>query len=57
MKVELTKDQCQNAADFIGIYLLEAIRKDEDIDNLAWVESLILAKNAMEKAVDEYENA
>lgn len=56
MKVELTKDQCRNVADFIDIHLLDAIRKDEDIDNLAWVESLILAKNAMEKTVDEYEN-
>ena len=57
MKVELTKDQCVNIADFIDVHLLDAIRRDADIDNLAWVESLILAKKALEKAVDEYENS
>ena len=51
MIVELTKDQCQNIADFIELNLLDVIRGDADIDNLAWVESMILAKNEMEKAV------
>lgn len=51
MKVELTKDQCQNIADFIELNLLQVIRLDTDIDNLAWVESLILAKKELEQAV------
>ena len=51
MIVELTKDQCKNVAEFIDMHLLNAIREDEFIDNLAWVESMILAKNEMEKAV------
>lgn len=57
MKVELTKDQCRNTAEFIELNLLSFIREDESIDNLGWVESMIAAKNALEKAVDEYENA
>lgn len=56
MKVELSKDQCRNLAEFIDIHLLDAIRSDPDIDNLRWVESMILAKNALGKAVEEYEN-
>lgn len=56
MKVELSKDQCRNLAEFIDIHLLDAIRSDPDIDNLRWVESMILAKNALDKAVEEYEN-
>lgn len=50
MIVELSKDQCQNIADFIELNLLDAIRMDEDIDNLAWVESMILAKKELETA-------
>lgn len=51
MIVELTKVQCQNIADFIELNLLDAIRNDVDIDNLVWVESLILAKKELEQAV------
>lgn len=56
MKVELSKEQCRNLSEFIDIHLLDAIRNDPDIDNLRWVESMIGAKNALEKAVEEYEN-
>lgn len=49
--VELTKDQCVNLAEFIDLYLLTAIREDEFIDNLAWVESMILAKKELEHTV------
>lgn len=56
MKVELTKAQCMNLAEFIDCYLLETIRKDPGIDNLRWVEDMIDAKNALDKAVTEDEN-
>lgn len=56
MKVELTKNQCAAIADLIEVHLLDIIRSDTDIDNLAWVENVLGAKLAMEKAVDEYEN-
>lgn len=56
MKVELTKNQCRNVAEFIDLWLLDAIRKDMEIENLGWVEEMIAAKNALDKAVDEYEN-
>ena len=56
MKVDLTKDECVNMADFIEVHLLDVIRRDPDIDNLKWVESMISAKAKLEKAVDSYEN-
>lgn len=56
MIVELTKDQWRNVVDFIELNLLDVIRRDVDIDNLAWVESMILAKNDIEKEL-ERENA
>ena len=56
MKVELTKSQCINIADFIEMNLLDVIRKDNDLDNLDYVQDLLDAKKALEKAVNEYEN-
>lgn len=55
MKVELTKSQCINIAEFIETNLLDVIRKDTDLDNLGYVEDLLLAKKTLEKAVKEYE--
>ena len=59
MKVELTKTQCQVVAEFIEMNILDVIRNDTDIDNIAWLENMLDAKKALEKAVDEdeYENA
>ena len=56
MKVELTKNQCQVVAEFIEMNILDVIRNDTDIDNIAWLENMLDAKQALEKAVDEYEN-
>lgn len=56
MKVELSKAQCIAVAEFIEMNLLDVIRKDVDIDNIAWLENMLTAKAALEKAVDEYEN-
>ena len=50
MKVELTKSQCKNLAEWIDMYLLDVIRKDEDIDNLLWVKDIILAWEALDEA-------
>ena len=56
MLIELSKDQCRNIVDFIELNLIDFIRRDTDIDNLKWVESMILAKNEIEKEI-ERENA
>lgn len=50
MFVELSKSQCKNLAEWIDCYLLDAIRDDEYIDNLAWVKDMILAVETLEKA-------
>jgi len=55
MKVELTKSQCYNIAEFIETNLLDTIRKNVDIDNFGYLEDLIDAKRTLEKAVKEYE--
>lgn len=57
MKVELSKVQCQVAAEFIEMNILDVIRNDTDIDNIAWLENMLEAKRVLEEAVDEHENA
>ena len=57
MKVELSKTQCQAVAEFIEMNVLDVIRNDVDIDNIAWLENMLDAKRTLGKAVDEYENA
>ena len=47
--VYLTKSQCQNVADFIEVHLIDAIRNDVDIDNIAWVKDMILAMEVLKK--------
>lgn len=53
MKVELTKNQCQVVAEFIEMNILDVIRNDLDIDNIAWLENMLDAKRVLEKAVGE----
>lgn len=55
MKVELTKSQCNNLAEFIELYLVDAIRNDPEIDNLDYLRDMLNAEEALRKAVDEYE--
>lgn len=55
MKVELTKAQCESLIDFIEVNLLDAIRADTDIDSIEWVHNILNAKDAFQRAVDEYE--
>ena len=40
MKVELTKSQCYNIAEFIETNLLDTIRKNVDLDNFGYLEDL-----------------
>ena len=40
---ELTKDEAYALCDMIDLRLIEVIRNDTDIDNLAWVASMIHA--------------
>lgn len=55
MKIDLTKSQCVSVADFIEMNLLDVIRKDVDLDRLEYVQDLLTAKDALEKAVKDYE--
>lgn len=55
MKVELTKSQCNNVADFIEMYIFQAIRDDPDMDNIEYLRDMLDAEKALRKAVDEYE--
>ena len=50
MKVELTKSQCKNVAEFIEFNLLSVIKDDDSIDNIFWVEDMIAAMRVLEKA-------
>lgn len=55
MKVELSKIQCANLAEFIELNLLDAIRKNSDIATLDYIEEMLDARNKLIKAVAEYE--
>lgn len=50
MKVDLTKDQCKNVAEFIELYFFQAIREDAEIDNIGWAKSMLSARDAMLEA-------
>lgn len=41
--VNFTESQIRNMADFIEFNLLDIIRRDEDIDNLLWVNDMCYA--------------
>lgn len=55
MKVELSKIQCANLAEFIELNLLDAIRKNSDIATLDYIEEMLDARNKLIKVVAEYE--
>ena len=50
ISVCLTKSQCKNVAEFIESHLLDAIRDDMDVDNIDWVEDMIVAMRKLEGA-------
>ena len=37
MKVELTRSQCENLANFIEMELITSIRNDVDVDNIEYL--------------------
>lgn len=47
--LEFTKDDCRNLADFIDSNLIAEIRKDDNLDNIAWIRSMI---NCLDKFAD-----
>lgn len=53
MKVELTKEQCDNLAEWIELRLLDEIRTDKEIDNLYWVKRMIEAFETFKNAAKE----
>lgn len=55
MKVELTKSQCKNVAEFINYNLLDEIRNDPEIESIYWVKDMINAMEVLEKAAREGE--
>lgn len=56
MTVHLTKGQCKNVAEFIDMYLLHAIRTDDEIDNLNWVRDMIDARDTLACAGEDEED-
>ena len=55
MKVELTKTQCKNVAEFIEMYLFHAIREDDEMDNLEYLRDMLNAEETLRKAAKGYE--
>ena len=53
MNVELTKSQCTNVADFIEIYIFQAIRDDTEMDNINYLRDMLDAEKALRKAVED----
>lgn len=53
MKIDLTKEQCINLAEFIEMHIFEAIRDDVDIDNIEWLRGMLDAQKAFNEAGKE----
>lgn len=53
--INLTDDQCKNLAEFIDLYLIDAIRKDPEIDNINYVKDMIDAMEILQKRVNKKE--
>lgn len=49
---ELTKDEKENLADFIELYLFDAIREDESIDNILWLCNMCSAYVKLKEGAD-----
>jgi hypothetical protein len=53
MKIDLTKGQCVNLAEFIEMHIFEAIRSDVDIDNIEWLRDMLDAQKTFSEAGKE----
>lgn len=51
LMVALTKSQCKNIVDFIETNLIDAIRNDDGIDNIDWIEDMLNLRNTLREAV------
>ena len=40
--IKITKEEAESLLDFIGLNFFDAIREDEDIDNLEWAMNIML---------------
>ena len=47
--VNISKDDCENIAEFLEIYFFQNIRDDTDLDNIEYVHSLIHAIEELRK--------
>ena len=56
MKVELSKSQCENLAEWIDMHLIDVIREDEEIDNVQWIKEMILAMETLQNAAKKGED-
>lgn len=50
MKVELTRSQCSNVAEFIELWLIHSIREDDSIDNLDYLRDMLDAQKILQGA-------
>ena len=55
MKVELTRSQVSNLAEFIEMYMLAIIREDVEIDGFGWVLDMCDAYKRLKQAELECE--
>lgn len=56
LMVGLIKSQCKNIVEFIEIYLIDAIRNDDEIDNIDWIEDMLNARNILREVVHGTQN-
>ena len=51
--VTLTESNIRNLADFIEVNLFDIIRKDEDIDNILWLNDMCEAYTKLREAQEK----
>ena len=51
MTIELKKSEAGNLMEFIELYLLQAIRNDEWIDNIEWVKDMCSVHEKLKEGV------
>ena len=51
--LNIDKQTCKNVADFLEIYFFQNIRDDEDMDNIEYVRSLIIAIDELKRVSEE----
>lgn len=54
--VILTTKEASSIHEFIDVYLLEILRKDDEIDNLDWLTLILSVRKKCEKSYQEVHN-